>query len=153
MVKFVIFRNFLSNILLKIGKIQADPLVFYVANFFPHRRIFRFAIAFCLIPRNILNKLQVFAFDMCSASLLRDILISYIFIYMKYTSIYYIFNAARISAWDTEKRYFPYIKNNARSVSTVIWNTEKCSERRWRKSYGFLGKKIPIKTIKYGTYL
>lgn len=44
MVKLMIFRNFLSNILLKSGKIQADPLVFYVANFFFQRRIFRFVI-------------------------------------------------------------------------------------------------------------
>lgn len=42
MVKFMIFRNFVSNILLKSGKIKAGPLVFYVASFFSHRRIFRF---------------------------------------------------------------------------------------------------------------
>lgn len=116
MVKFMIFRNFVSNILLKSGKIKAGPLVFYVASFFL-RDAFSLSIirpiAFYLIPRNILNKSRVFTFDTCSASLLRNILISYIFIYMKYISIYYIFNTARISAWYILKRYFPYIKNNA----------------------------------------
>lgn len=85
MVKFMIFRNFMSNILLKSGKIEAGPLVFYFANFFFRRRIFRFIIrriAFYLIPRNIPNKLRVFTFDISSASLLRNILVSYIFIYI-----------------------------------------------------------------------
>lgn len=116
MVKFMIFRNFVSNILLKSGKIKAGPLVFYVASFFLRDAFFLSIIrpiAFYLIPRNILNKSRVFTFDTCGASPLRNILISYIFIYMKYISIYYIFNTARISAWYILKRYFPYIKNNA----------------------------------------